>query len=440
MNKSESYELAGWVVARARKAGADDVAVNIARSRNIEIGCRERQVETLKESTQNSLSLSLYVGNRYSGHSTNDIRREGLESFVTEAVAMTKYLNEDPYRTLPDPKYYAGRESLDLHMFDPAYDSLTSDERVAIARRIEDAALAESERIISCTSSFSDSFFETVKVHSNGFEGDRMGTSFSIGAEATVRDNSGSRPEDWDWRTVRFRKNLPAAKVVGKLAVQRALRKLGQTKLESGRYDMLIENRAGSRLLRALIGPMSGRSLQQKSSFLEDKLGQRIGSDKLTIIDDPFIDFGLGSKLFDGEGMSTKRRVMVDKGVLKSFYIDTYYGKKLGMEPTTGSTTNLVLDKGDKSLDEMIEGMQRGILVTTFIGGNSNATTGDFSYGIMGVLIENGRAVKPVNEMNISGNLSELWNQLVMVGNDEYMYSAWRRPSMYFKDVHFSGV
>ncbi len=309
----------------------------------------------------------------------NDIRREGLESFVTEAVAMTKYFNEDPYRTLPDPKYYEGRESLDLHMFDPAYKSLTSDERVAIARRIEDAALAESERIISCTSSFSDSYFETVKVHSNGFEGYRLGTSFSIGAEATVRDDSGRRP-------------------------------------------------------------MNGRSLQQKSSFLDGKLGKKIGSDKLTIIDDPFIDFGLGSRLFDGEGVSTKRRVMIDKGVLKSFYIDTYYGKKLGMEPTSGSTTNLVFDKGEQSLDEMIKGIRRGILVTTFIGGNSNATTCDFSYGIMGVLIENGRAVKPVNEMNISGNLAEFWNQLVMVGNDEYVYSAWRRPSMYFKDVYSSGV
>lgn len=440
MNKTESYELAGWIVTQAKKAGANEAAVNISHSRNIEIGCRKLKVETLKESTQNSLSLSVYAGNRYSSHSTNDLSRTALGTFVSEAVAMTTYLSEDPFRTLPDPKYYQGRESRDLHIFDPTYEGLSSDARVALAREVEDTALAESDKIISTTASFSDSFYETVKVHSNGFEGDRIGTSFSIGAEVTVRGSGDKRPEDWDWRTVRFRNNLPDAATVGKLAVQRALRKIGQTKLESGRYDMIVENRAGSRLLGALIGPMNASALQQKRSFLEGKLGQKIGSDKLTIIDDPFIDYGMGSRLYDGEGMATRKRVMIDKGVLQTYYVGTYYGKKLGMEPTTGSTTNLVFEYGDQSLDEMVKSMQRGILVTNFIGGNSNSTTGDFSFGIMGILVENGELTKPVNEMNISGNSTELWNQLVAMGNDAYTYSAWRRPSLYFKDVQFSGI
>ncbi|MDH3890024.1 MAG: TldD/PmbA family protein [candidate division Zixibacteria bacterium] len=440
MNKTETYELAGWIVAQAKKAGADEASVNISKSRDIEIDCRERKVEKLKESTQNSLSLSIYANSRYSNHSTNDLSRAALGTFVSEAVAMTKYLSEDPFRTLPEAKYYQGRETRDLHIFDPSYEGLSSDARVALAREVEDAALAESDKIISTTASFSDSFFETVKVHSNGFEGDRIGTSFSIGADATVRGNGDARPEDWDWRTVRFRKDLPAGEVIGKQAVQRALRKIGQTKLDSGRYDMIVENRAGSRLLGALIGPMNARSLQQKRSFLEGKLGQKIGSEKLTIIDDPFIDYGMGSRLYDGEGMATRKRVMIDKGVLKSYYVDTYYGKKLGMEPTTGSTSNLVFDYGDQSLDEMVKGLQRGILVTNFIGGNSNGTTGDFSFGIMGILIENGEPVKAVNEMNISGNSTELWNQLVALGNDAYPFSSWRRPSLYFKDVQFAGV
>jgi len=440
MNKTEIYELARWVADRAKKAGADEAAVDVTRSRDIEIECRLRKVETLKESTQMSLNLAVYAGNRYSSHSTNDVRRDGLETFISEAVAMTKHLNEDPFRTLPDPKYYQGRQAVELHTSDPDYENVTSDRRVAIVREIEDTALAVSDRIISCTCSFSDSFYETVKVHSNGFEGDRVGTSFSMGAEATVRDESGGRPEDWDYRTVRFFKDLPAADLLGRSAVQRALRKIGQTKLESGRYDMIVENRTGGRLLGSLIGPMNGRSLQQKNSFLDGKLDQKIGSDKLTIIDDPFVDFGLGSRLFDDEGMATKQRVMIEKGVLKSYYIDTYYGKKLNMEPTTGSTTNLVFEYGNQSLEEMIKGMERGILVTGFIGGNSNATTGDFSYGIMGVLVEKGRPVKPVNEMNISGNSKELWEQLAAVGRDAYTYSSRRCPSMSFEEIQFSGV
>jgi len=440
MNKTEMHELAGWVVERAGKAGADETAVDIARSRDIEIECRQRKVETLKESTQMSLSLDIYAGNRYSSHSTNDLRRDGLETFVSEAVAMTKYLNQDPYRTLPDPKYYGDRRSVDLHLFDPGYGKVTSDQRVALVHAIEDAALAVSDRIISCTSSFSDSSYESIRLNSNGFEGDLQGTVFSMGAEATVRDDSGGRPEDWDYRTVRFFKDLPAADELGRSAVERALRKVGQTKLESGRYDMIVENRTGGRLLGALVSPMNGRSLQQKRSFLEGKLGRAIASDKLTVTDDPFVDFGLGSRLYDGEGMTTKRRTMIDKGVLKSYYIDTYYAKKLGMEPTTGSATNLVFELGDQSLDEMVKSMKRGILVTGFIGGNSNSTTGDFSFGIMGVLIENGQPVHAVNEMNISGNLQDFWGRLVAVGNDPYSFSSWRRPSMYFKEVEFSGV
>jgi PmbA protein len=203
---------------------------------------------------------------------------------------------------------------------------------------------------------------------------------------------------------------------------------------------MIVENRAGSRILYALYGPMQARSLQQKNSFLEGKLGERIASEKLTLIDDPFIISGLGSRLFDGEGMATKRRVMIEKGILKSYYIDCYYGKKLDMEPTVGSSTNIVMEPGSKSLDDMIKETGKGILVTRFIGGNSNSTTGDFSTGIFGKYIENGEIIKPVSEMNISGNHLEAWNQLTDVGNDPYEYSSWRRPSMYFKDIQFSGI
>ena len=363
MNKSERLELAQWVVAQARKHGADDVAVDISNSRDIEVECRERKIDQLKESVQNSLSLDIYAKGRYSGHSTNDLRKDSLSRFIQEAVAMTKYLTEDPYRTLPDPKYYGGRKSIDLHIYDPNYEGLSSDVRVKIAREMEDAALSQSDRITACTTGFSDNSFEVTKVHSNGFEGERRGTVFSAGASITVRDDQDRRPEDWEWRTSRFLKDLPPPETLAKNAVKRALRKIGQTKLDSGLYDMILENRAASRLLGALYAPMRASSLQQRNSFLEGKLGQSVGSEKLTLIDDPFVDAGLGSRLFDGEGMATKRRVMVDKGVLKAYYIDCYYGRKLDMEPTTASITNLTFDYGSRNLDDMVKGAKKAILV-----------------------------------------------------------------------------
>ena len=439
MNKKQRLELAEWSVAQARKGGADDVAVNVGNSRDIEIQFREGNLEKLQESTQNYLSLSIYASMRYSSHSTNDIRKESLKGFIEEAIDMTKYLNEDPFRSLPDPKYYKDQKEMDLKIKDIDYDKVTSDSRVSMAREIEKIAMAQSDKIISCTSYYADNYYESVKVHSNGFKGENEGTSFSAGVAVTVKDEKG-RPQDYDWRTVRFHKELPAPEVYAKSAVQRTLNQIGQVKLKSGLYDMVIENRENWRIFYSLLEPLTGQALQQKNSFLEGKLGQKIASEKFTIIDDPFIQSGLSSILYDGEGMAARKRVIVDKGVLKSYYIDTYYGKKLGVEPTTGSPSNIMMDYGSKTLEEMIKGINKGILVTSFVGGNSNSTTGDFSFGVIGQYIENGQIIKPIHEMNIYGNFTDLLNQLVEVGNDPYMFSSLRLPSLHFKDVQFSGI
>lgn len=440
MNTAERLELAHWAAKQARKSGADEAAVNVLNVREIEIQHRERKLERLKEATQNALTLTIYADQRYSSNSTNDMRRAALERFISESVAMTKYLSEDPYRSLPDPKYYLGQKHTDLHLLDPGYENLTSDERVRLAREIEEAMLAESDRIITCTAHSGDTHLQSVKVHTNGFEGTRHTTAFYLGSEASVRDEGDARPSDWEWCTVRSLKELPKTVAVGKGAVKRALRKLGQRPIRTGIYDMIIDNRTAGRLLSSLRYPMTAAAIQQKNSFLEGKLGEQVFSTKLTIIDDPFINKGLGSRLFDSEGMASKRRLIVSEGIIKSYYVDTYYGKKLGWVPTTGQTSNITYDYGTRSLAEMVKDMSRGILVTGFIGGNSNSTTGDFSFGISGQYIENGEEVHPVKEMNISGNLMELMQQLAEVGNDPFDYSSHRRPSLYFKDVHFSGV
>ena len=440
MNNKERLELAKWAVHQAQEKGADNAAANIGKSRQIEVEFRNRKLDVLKESTKNALILSIYVGQRYSNSSTCDLRKDSLGKFIDEAIAMTKYLGKDEFRSLPDPKYYQGQQDKELFVFDSAYESFSSENRVRIAREIEDTALSQSEKVVACGGYYTDSYNESVKVHSNGFAGSRRTTGFSVGLEVTVCDDKECRSNDFIFRTVRYLKNIPDHTKIAIAAVERAFSKIGQKKMDSGKYDMLVENRAGTRLLNALYGPMQARNIQQKNSCFEDKLGAKIGSDKLTIIDDPFIEYGLGSRLYDGEGMAVKKRVMIEKGVLKSFYIGNYYGKKLGWEPTIRSITNATFEYGTKSLDELIARMGTGILVTGFIGGNSNSSSGDFSYGIVGQYIENGKVVHPINEMNVSGNLLDLWPKLAEVGNDPYTFSSWRRPSMYFRDIEFSGV
>jgi len=276
----EKLELAKWAADYALKKGADQTAVNVSNSRNVEVAVRDGDIETLKETTENSLGLYIYLDHKYSGHFTNDLRQESVKKLIEEAVATTKYLSADNFRELPDPKYYPSGTPVDLNLSDKNYDKLTTDERIRLAREIEKTAVGVSDQIISAQGSFSDSMSESAKVLSNGFEGVTKKTFFSASAGVTAKDND-ARPEDWDWSGNRFFDQLTDVSSVGKRAADRALRKIGQQKIDSGKYEMLVENRTMGRLLGMFVGPMSARALQQKSSFLEGMKGKSIASDKL---------------------------------------------------------------------------------------------------------------------------------------------------------------
>ena len=441
MDTKECYELARWAVAKAREYGARDAAVDVRDQREIQVEYRDGRIEKLQESTRHGLSIAIYREHRYSSQSTNDLRRDSLAKFIEEAVSVTKHLSEDRFRLLPDAKYYAGREKAALYLRDRAYEARTTDQRIDAARKAAEtaAAGAGSGRLVSITAGVGDTLSRAVKVQSNGFEGDQEGTSFSIYADPTLKDAGGLLVEDYAYGSTRHLKDLPEAARIGAEAADRTLRRMGQKKLPSAVMDMIVENRVASRVLGPLVGPLSGAALQQKQSFLEGQLGKRIASEALTLIDDPFLPRGQDSRLFDDEGISARRMTVVEKGILRTYYIDSYYGRKLGAEPSTGSPSNLVVAPGTRTRDQIVAGVAKGIFVTGFIGGNSNGTTGDFSFGISGLLVENGKLTTPVFEMNISGNLKTLWGGLAEVGNDPYVVGSGRAPTLHFKGVQFSG-
>jgi PmbA protein len=188
------------------------------------------------------------------------------------------------------------------------------------------------------------------------------------------------------------------------------------------------------------MGPLAAAAIQQKRSFLEGKLGQPIGSPLLDVSDDPLVPRGLGSRLYDSEGISARPFPVFEKGVLRSYYVDTYYGRKLGIAPTTARSSNLAWALGPHGRDALLAGLGEGILVTGFLGGNSNGTTGDFSLGVRGFRVRGGRVAEPVGEMNVSGNQLELWRRLAAVGNDPYPYSSMRTPTLVFDGVQFAGT
>lgn len=442
MAQQDMLAAAQSAVKAALGKGAQEASARTYRVRDVNVKWRDGKLEQIDEATTRGLGLTLYVDGRYSNVSTSDLRPEALDTFIGDSVVLTRALAKDPFRTLPDPKLYEGQAKADLLLEDPKYSTVTPEQRRAVVKEIEAAArsVKGAEAILSVTTNFSDTLAETWRVTSNGFSGARRDTSFFISAEASVKDPDGRKPEDYAYGGARFIAEVPKAAQVGREAAERALSRLGAKKGESAVMTMAVENRAAGRLPAYLLGPLSGGALQQKRSFLEGKLGQAIASPVLTLVDDPLVPKGFGSRLFDGEGIAAKRMPVIEGGVLKAYYIDTYYGKKLQMAPTTGGPSNVVWTLGDKDQTALLAAMKDGILVTGFLGGNSNGLTGDFSLGVQGFRVRGGKIAEAVGEMNISGNHLEFWKKLAAVGNDPYPYSSMKTPTLVFEGVQFAGV
>jgi PmbA protein len=426
----------------ALRKGAKEAAGGAYRAREVEVQWRDGKLERISEATTRGLGLELYVDGRYASVTTADLRPEAVQRFVADAVATTRAIAPDPFRALPDPALYRGQAQVDLDLVDPGYGELDAAARRRIAQELEEAARAAEGggAILSVTTGFGDSFTESVRIHSNGFEGHRRSTDFGMSAQVSVKDPDGRRPEDWDSATGHHFRPLPRPEEVGRAAARRALGRIGSRKGESALLTMVVENRSAGRLLGQLLGPLAGAALQQKRSYLEGKLGQMVTSALLDLADDPLVPRGLGSRLFDAEGMAARRFPLFEAGVLRNYYIDNYYGRKLGMGPTTRGMSNLAWKLGDRGRDALLAEVKEGIYVTGFLGGNSNATTGDFSVGVQGFRIRGGQLAEPVGEMNVSGNHLELWPRLVAVGDDPYPCSAARTPTLVFEGVQFAGV
>jgi PmbA protein len=434
-------DIAGKVVERAQAHGAQDAAASAYQVREVSVQWRDGAVEKLTEATTRGVGVELYVDGRYASVSTSDLRPDALDAFIADAVAMTRALTPDPFRGLPDPHFYLGQSNADLELADPHYGDLTAVQRRELAQQLEIAArqTQDAQRILSVTTSVSDSQSHAWRVHSDGFSGEKSGTSYWLGAEVSVQDPDGRRPEDACYAGARWRGDVPDPQGIGEEAARRTLSRLGTTKPGSGQMTLVVDARAAGRVVSSLLGGLSAAGWQQKRSFLEGKIGHKIGNALLDLTDDPLVVRGLGSRRFDGEGMASRPLPLFEDGVLQNGLVDTYYGKKLQMPPTTGRLSNLRWRLGDKSREDLIRDVGNGILVTGFLGGNANGTTGDFSWGIQGFAIRDGEIAEPIGEANISGNHMTLWPSLAAIGNDPYRYSALRTPSLVFTGVNVAG-
>ena len=438
MNTNEKYEIADLVIKHALNNGADEVTVSIRDSSSSLIEIREQKIDRLQESISNGLSLSLYVQKKYSSHTTNHLKKDDLLKFVEGAVAATKYLSEDEFRYLPDPVQYYKGGGEDLNTMDPSINALDAKTKIELTRQAENEIFGTDDRIVSITANYEDNVSNDVFVASNGFKGENSGSYAGISSSVSVKGASG-RPQDyWAEYCIHFEDLVKTG--IGKKALERTLKKLNSKKIGSGKYQMIVDNMVVGNLMGPFISALFGSSMYQKNSFLIDKADTKIASEILSITDDPLLPKGFGSRHFDQEGINSIKREVIEKGILRNYFIGSYYGRKLNLPPTTVSPSNLLFKTGAKDQAALIKSVKKGVLVTGFNGGNCNGSSGDFSYGIEGFLIDNGEIVHPVNEMNISGNMKEFWNTLIAVANDPYKFGSFLTPSMLFDNTDFSGL
>lgn len=443
MNSEQLWELARRTLLEAQTLGAEESTVVVSRNSEVSLIRRAGRLEQATQATSLSLAVSLLVGDRYSGHSTSDLRPDALKAFLEKAVAATRALEPEPERRQPPRELCGlGTDPQTLDQWDPHWAALTVEQRRDQVQALEHAveALPNRAQILSATSYHSDSESQSVRILSNGFEGEQHHTGYGQGVEMTLSEPGGRRPEAMSWYSANHRADLPGVETIAQQAWDRAARRLGSHAIASGRYPMLLEAHVAGRMLGILGGPLSGAELHQGRSFLAGKVGQAIASPALTLLDDPLIPRGLGSRPYDGDGLKARPMPVIEEGVLQNYYIGVYYGRKLGMNPTSGSRSNWVVRPGARSPSQILKDLPKCIVVTGFLGGNSNGLTGDFSFGIQGLLMEHGEVTAHLSEMNVSGNLGDIFHRLVEPASDVWTWSSCRSPSLLFDGVEFSGV
>jgi len=432
--------IAENILSMAKKGKADACAVRIGKTVSRKVVHRDGQWEEIQGATTMGASVRLFVDGRYAVHRTSDLRTDSLSAFLTEAIGLTRQVMPDEHRKLPDPKLYAPKNPPNLDLADPAIANLTLEKRKQAALAAYTACRKKTgEKCISAAATFGDSRSLGCIAHSDGFFSSDEDTSCSVSVVASVMDPDGGRPSDWDYGAACFLSDLTDPEKVGVSAGERALKTIGAKKIPTGNFELLVENRACGQLLSGLINPLFGSAIFNKQSWAADLAGTPIAAGLFSLTDDPGLIRGLGSRTYDGEGLGGRKMSVFDGGILRNFYIDTYYGSRLGRQVSTGSPSNLVVSPGTASFDALVSRVKRGLWINRFIGGNVNGTTGDFSLGLGGFLIENGQVAHPVIELNLSANHRTFWQNLVAAGSDVQLTSSTRTPSLLFSPILVAG-
>ena len=430
-------DTAAMIVDTARGLGAEEVTAWTSTGTYTDVKQRDGTLEKWQDSQSRSASAALFVDGRYSVHNTNDLRPDALKQFLSRAIDATRHLEPDPDRRLPDPADMGVAQG-ELDLVDTASQEI--DHRAWVDQMQTAATQAISKHLRSAEGFVWSGSSASAMVTSNGFVGTTSSTEFGQGADVSMEDKDGRLPEAYDFAVARHQSDLPSIAELAESVADRGLRQLGSGPVASKRGAMLVDNRVASRIIGTLVGPLGGGAIYEQRSCMTDKLGEAVASSAFTLLDEPHLPKAMGSRMYDGDGRPTVPRTLIENGVLKHWLVNVYYGRKLDRAPTTGGSSNLVVPAGVRSCADILSDLDWAIHVDGFLGGNSNPATGRYSFGIRGTLFENGVAVQPISEMNISGSIFDLMAGFVEAADDAFRYGSCRSPSLLFDAVQFSGA
>jgi PmbA protein len=447
--------LAAEVVELAMKAGACDAEAVAREGDEFSVIVRMGQVETLKESGSRGLGLRVFLGKRSASTSTSDLTPEGIRQLVEGALALAKVTEEDPFSGLPEWDEFGSLPG-DLHLYHEDVYSLPGPERIEWARRAEAAALEADPRITNSDGgSFEAATGSKVLANSRGFVGGYRFSYAGVAAAPLAVDVDGSMQRDGWWSSARRLADLESPEAIGKEAARRTLRRLGARRVPTQKAPILFAPEVANSLLGSVFEAASGDSIWRGASFLAGRLGEQIAAPGVTIVDDNTMLLttgmgGFGTSPFDGEGLPSQRTVVVEKGVLRNYLLNTYTARKLKMKSTHNASRglagtpgigcgNLYLEPGTQTPEQIVAEVRAGLYVTSLMGFGVNVVTGDYSRGATGLWIENGELTHAVEEVTIAGNLAEMLRNVVAIGNDLEFRGAVASPTLRIDGMMIAG-
>jgi PmbA protein len=442
-------ELARQAVRVALERGASDAECTLAEGEEFSAHVRMRDLETLKDAGSRRAGLRVLVGKRVGSAHTSDLSSAGVRQMVESALAIAAISTEDPYADLPEVSEL-GALSTDLQLYSDDIQSIDTPSRIQAALDTEEAALSWDPRITNSEgASFNAYSGGRVFANSRGFLSGYRTSSCSLSATPVAREGEAMERDFW-YSSARSHSKLDSPAAVGRRAAERAVRRLGARKVPTQKVPVIFDSVTARSLIGNIFEAVEGDSIYRKASFLAGKLGERVASENVTVIDDGTLPGLFGTSPFDDEGVPSRRTVVIDRGVLRTYLLNSYAARKLGMR-TTGNAArgitgnagvghgNFFLQKGERSPEELIRGVRQGLYVTELIGQGVNVVTGDYSRGAAGLWIENGEFAYPVSEITIAANLQYMLMNLEAICSDLEFRSSVASPTLLIREMTVSG-